>query len=101
MAEPNPYRDADGEVTGGDAGSGGAAGSTTRIESNGAQPYAPPPERGERVERGEGEGNGGRDGADQGSAQGDALPQQRDEPRRDEQSPRDTNAGGGGGGGGG
>lgn len=102
MAEPNPYRDADGEDTGGDAGSGGAAGSTTRIESNGAEPYAPPPERAERterVERAEGEGNGGREGGDQGSAQGGALPQQRDEPRRDEQNPRDGNVGGGGGGG--
>jgi transcription termination factor Rho len=103
VAEPNPYRDADGEDTGGDAGSGGAAGSTTRIESNGAEPYAPPPERAERterIERAEGEGSGGREGGDQGSAQGGARPQQRDESRRDEQTPRDGNVGGGGGGGG-
>ncbi|HET9005035.1 MAG TPA: transcription termination factor Rho [Gemmatimonadaceae bacterium] len=106
VSEPNPYRDADGEDTGGDAGSGGAAGSTTRIESNGAEPYAPPPERterperaerGERVERGEGEGNGGREGGDQESPQGGAVPQQRDESRRDDQSPREGNVGGGGG----
>ena len=97
MAEPNPYRDADGEDTGGDAGSGGAAGSTTRIESNGAEPYAPPPERPERPERAEGEGNGSREGGDQESVQGGAVPQQRDESRRDEQSPREGNVGGGGG----
>lgn len=100
MAEPNPYRDADGEDTGGDAGSGGAAGSTTRIESNGAEPYAPPPERAERserVERAEGEGNAGREGSDQGSVQGGSVPQPRDESRRDEQGPREGNVAGGGG----
>ena len=100
MAEPNPYRDADGGDTGGDAGSGGVAGgSATRVESNGAEPYAPPPERverTERVERAEGEGNGGREGGDQGSVPGGAMPQQRDEMRRDEQSPREGNVGGGG-----
>jgi len=102
VAEPNPYRDADSGDTGGDAGSGGPA-STTRVESNGAEPYAPPPERAERperserIERAEDEGNGGREGGDQGSAPGASMPQQRDESRRDEQSPRDGNVGGGGG----
>jgi transcription termination factor Rho len=105
VAEPNPYRDADSGDAGGDAGGGGPA-STTRVESNGAEPYAPPPERAERaerpersdrVERAEGEGNGAREGGDQDAAPGGAMPQQRDEARRDEQSPRDGNVGGGGG----
>jgi len=95
VAEPNPYRDADGGDTGGDSGS------ATRTESNSVEPYAPPPERVDRSERPENEGNAGRENGEQGGAGQGSTSQQREETRRDDQPGREGNSGAGGGGGGG
>ncbi len=96
VAEPNPYRDADG----GETGDGGANGST-RTEAAGDS-YTPP-ERPERIERETEEtGGGGRDTGEREDG-GDQAPQSRDEqtPRSQPRDGEVESTGGGGGAGGG